>query len=118
MTSYQPVTTKKRGPKPTGKGELIGVRLQPNQLATLDNWIARQDRSLSRPQAVRHLMRYAFFAQDAKYQLGEALEQLADRTDLGEALTRLHMAAGALDHDLFEAIAIADGEEQAQLSEE
>jgi len=47
---------KRRGPPPTGKGELIGVRLQPPQLAALDQWIARQESARSRPEAIRHLM--------------------------------------------------------------
>jgi hypothetical protein len=47
---------KRRGPPPTGKGELIGVRLQPPQLAALDQWIARQEIPRTRPEAIRHLM--------------------------------------------------------------
>jgi len=34
---------KKRGPPATGKGTLIGVRLQPLELARLDRWIAAQE---------------------------------------------------------------------------
>jgi len=30
--------------------------LQPHQLAALDNWIARQERTLTRPAALRELM--------------------------------------------------------------
>ena len=47
---------KRRGPPPTGKGELIGVRLQPPQLAALDQWIVRQESARTRPEAIRHLM--------------------------------------------------------------
>jgi hypothetical protein len=43
---------KKRGPAPTGKGTLIGVRLQPPELTAIDEW--RSD--LSRPEAIRRLM--------------------------------------------------------------
>jgi hypothetical protein len=38
-------------------GELIGVRLQPDQLGALDAWIARQpDPTPSRPEAIRILL--------------------------------------------------------------
>ena len=37
------------------KGTLIGVRLQPSQLA-LDAWIDKQDASLTRPEAIRAMM--------------------------------------------------------------
>lgn len=45
---------KKRGPKPTGIGAPITVRLQPEVLAALDAWIAEQpDPKPSRPAAIR-----------------------------------------------------------------
>jgi hypothetical protein len=45
------------GPAPTGKGLLIGVRLQPQQLAKLDAWIAAQSNPKpSRPEALRRLV--------------------------------------------------------------
>jgi hypothetical protein len=48
---------KKRGPPATGKGELIGVRLQPPQLAALDSWIDQQpEPKPSRPEAIRRLI--------------------------------------------------------------
>jgi hypothetical protein len=50
---------KKRGPAPTGKGELIGVRIQPKELSELDGWIKRQDGKPSRPEAIRRLMQQA-----------------------------------------------------------
>ncbi len=56
MAGQETVITKKRGPKPTGKGTLIGVRLQSDQLLQLDQWIAKEDDNLSRPEAVRRLM--------------------------------------------------------------
>lgn len=55
MARQQTVITKKRGPAPTGKGQLIGVRLQPDQLASLDAWIQHQPDKLSRPEAIRRL---------------------------------------------------------------
>ncbi|PWT81204.1 MAG: hypothetical protein C5B58_10190 [Acidobacteria bacterium] len=47
---------KKRGPPPTGKGTLIGVRLQPDLLAALDQWAAGRNDGLGRPEAIRQLL--------------------------------------------------------------
>lgn len=47
---------KRRGPKPTGIGQMIGVRLQPDDLKKLDEWIAANDKSMSRPEAIRRLI--------------------------------------------------------------
>jgi hypothetical protein len=41
---------------PTGKGELIGVRLQPAALSAVDAWIVGQDDHPSRPEAIRRLV--------------------------------------------------------------
>jgi hypothetical protein len=50
------VNPKKRGrPKTTGRGTLIGVRLQSKELALLDAWIAQQKDGPSRPEALRRL---------------------------------------------------------------
>ena len=54
------LTRKKRGPKPTGKGTLVGVRLLPEPLMRLDDWIAHQpDPKPSRPEAIRMLIAQA-----------------------------------------------------------
>jgi hypothetical protein len=45
---------KKRGPPATGKGTPITVRLQPPELAMLDDWIAEQEIPPSRPEAIRY----------------------------------------------------------------
>jgi len=50
------VIKKGRGRPATGQGTLIGVRLQPSQLKALDGWIAKQDASLTRPEAIRAMM--------------------------------------------------------------
>ena len=50
---------KKRGPPATGKGTLIGVRLQPNLLAALDKWAAAHNDGLGRPEAIRRLLEVA-----------------------------------------------------------
>lgn len=47
---------RKPGPPATGKGHLLGVRLSPQEIAQLDEWIARQDEpGLTRPEAMRRL---------------------------------------------------------------
>lgn len=38
------------------KGTLIGVRLQPSQLAALDAWIGKQEKPYTRPEAIRGMM--------------------------------------------------------------
>ncbi|MGY4505250.1 hypothetical protein ACVWYH_009207 [Bradyrhizobium sp. GM24.11] len=50
------IAKKRRGPAPTGKGTLIGVRLQPSHLKALDAWIAQQTTPLTRPEAIRAMM--------------------------------------------------------------
>lgn len=37
---------------------MVGVRLQSDDLARLDAWIERRGDGLSRPEAIRRLMRY------------------------------------------------------------
>jgi len=57
MDDQETLITKKRGPKPTGIGTLIGVRMLPDLLAALDEWINRQtEPKPSRPEAVRRLL--------------------------------------------------------------
>jgi hypothetical protein len=50
------ITKKRRGPAPTGKGTMVGVRFQPDQLAALDRWAAKQADEPGRPEAVRRLV--------------------------------------------------------------
>ena len=47
---------KKRGPLPTGKGVLVGVRLHPEDLKSLDRWIRRYGKDQTRPEAIRRLV--------------------------------------------------------------
>jgi hypothetical protein len=56
MKGQTVITKKRRGPAPTGKGTLIGVRLQPSHLVALDAWIAKQDAPVTRPEAIRAMM--------------------------------------------------------------
>ncbi len=59
MSGQETLLTRKRGPKPTGQGQLVGVRLHPPELAALDQWIATQPDNPTRPEAVRRLIRIA-----------------------------------------------------------
>jgi hypothetical protein len=59
MRRQSVITQKKRGPPATGKGELIGVRIQPNLMQALDRWIADQLPAASRPEAIRRLLEQA-----------------------------------------------------------
>lgn len=51
---------KRRGPPPTGKGLTVGVRLQPELLAKLDNLRAAHSPAPSRPEAIRQILEAAF----------------------------------------------------------
>ena len=46
---------KKRGPKPTGKGKVIGVRLQPKLLSAIDSW-RKKENVEKRPEAIRQIL--------------------------------------------------------------
>lgn len=56
VTDQTLLTRKRRGPAPTGKGTLIGVRLQPADLSKVDAWIAAQPEPVSRPEAIRRIL--------------------------------------------------------------
>jgi hypothetical protein len=47
---------KRRGPAPTGKGVQVVVRLQPDPLAALDKWAAKQSDQPTRAEAIRRLI--------------------------------------------------------------
>jgi len=47
---------RRRGPLPTGKGTLVGVRLQPGDLKALDLWIRQNGKHRTRPEAIRHFV--------------------------------------------------------------
>lgn len=50
------ITKKRRGPPATGIGTLVGVRLQPDDLAAVDAWRDQQDDAPTRPEAIRRLV--------------------------------------------------------------
>lgn len=56
MAKQTVITKKRRGPVPTGKGTLIGVRLQPSHLDALDAWITKQNPPVTRPEAIRGMI--------------------------------------------------------------
>jgi hypothetical protein len=56
MAKTSVVPKKRRGPPPTGKGIQVQVRLQPDRLAAIDAWIEKQDRPLTRPEAIRAMI--------------------------------------------------------------
>jgi hypothetical protein len=89
--SIRVITKKMRGrPLTTGKGTLIGVRMQPDELAVLDSWLTRDGRGLTRPQAIRLLVELGLGAAKpiaqtsantstkAKELAGQAIDGLAD----------------------------------------
>jgi hypothetical protein len=59
MARQTVLSRKKRGPPATGKGTLIGVRVQPPSLTLLDAWIGAQGDKPSRPEAIRRLVELA-----------------------------------------------------------
>lgn len=59
MTGQETLQPRKRGPKPTGKGTPIQVRLQPAELNYLDHWCTQQPDQPSRPEAIRRLIKIA-----------------------------------------------------------
>ena len=56
MSTQETLQPRKRGPKPTGKGTPIQVRLQPDQLSKVDAWRDAQDDKPTRPEAIRRLV--------------------------------------------------------------
>ncbi len=83
---------KKRGPPPTGQGVQIQVRIQPDQVAELDRWIAAQTNQPSRPEAIRRIVERALArsalpkaankrkAQKASELAGRAVERIVDKS--------------------------------------
>jgi hypothetical protein len=56
MAKQETLIPRKRGPAPTGKGEPIMCRLQPELLKKLDTFVAKQKVEMSRPEAIRRLV--------------------------------------------------------------
>lgn len=50
------IPKKRRGPKPTGQGIPVMVRVQPGQLAAVEAWATKEPDSPSRPEAIRRLV--------------------------------------------------------------
>ncbi|MEO6339639.1 MAG: hypothetical protein ABIO39_06345 [Caulobacteraceae bacterium] len=56
MTEEEKRLAKRRGRPATGRGQTVGVRMQPGQLAALDAWIAGQSEPFTRPEAIRAMV--------------------------------------------------------------
>lgn len=57
MAAQETLQPRKRGPKPTGIGTPVQVRLQPDLLADLNEFISTEpDPKPSRPDAIRRLL--------------------------------------------------------------
>ncbi|NVN88589.1 MAG: hypothetical protein HXX15_21125 [Rhodopseudomonas sp.] len=55
--SIRDIPKKKRGrPSTGGRGAGVMVRLDPEQLSSLDTWIEKQESGPSRPEAIRRLV--------------------------------------------------------------
>ena len=78
------ITRKRRGPKPTGKGELVGVRLSPAPLLAVDAWALAQPDAPSRPEAIRRLVKMGLAADPATapQSRGMAVEDLNASNDV------------------------------------
>jgi hypothetical protein len=59
MARQSVLSQKRRGPPATGKGELVGVRVQPDLMKKLDDWVKTQSDAPSRPEAIRRLLQRA-----------------------------------------------------------
>lgn len=58
MLRQESVIKKKRGPKPTGQGKPIGLRLHRDLLEPLEEWVAAQpDPKPNLPEAIRMILR-------------------------------------------------------------
>jgi hypothetical protein len=86
MARQSVLSRKKRGPPATGKGTLIGVRLQPDPLSRLDKWSKSQDDKPSRPEAIRRLV-----------ELGLATSPLAKRRSQKSRAKASEMAGQQID---------------------
>ena len=87
---------RRRGPLPTGKGTLVGVRLQPYDLKALDFWIRNHSSDATRPEAIRHLVKSGL----AIAKLTEALAN--DRSPHNAELTGLKINQLLNPHEFIE----------------
>ena len=92
MAKQTMLAKKKRGPAPTGKGEQVVVRWQPDPLAALDAWVAKQKDKPTRAEAIRRLVEIGLTVRVRSNQsplarieraaavAGKQLDQLADKS--------------------------------------
>jgi hypothetical protein len=73
------VNRKKRIGRPPVGAVLVGVRVPPDELALLDDWVAKQDDAPSRPEAIRRLLVRGLKSEKSASDLaGEMIDDLAD----------------------------------------
>lgn len=75
------VPRKKRGPRPTGQGVQIQVRLHQDRLDAIDAWIEARSRGESRPQAIRSLIDLGLSSEAAMTHLLSRLEKMLPSAD-------------------------------------
>ncbi len=56
MTQDKMLAKNRRGRPATGRGETIGVRMQPKEIEAVDKWRRKQTDLPSRPEAIRRLV--------------------------------------------------------------
>jgi hypothetical protein len=56
MNAQEKMLAKNRGRPATGRGETIGVRLHPPNIAAIDKWREKQTDMPTRPEAIRRLV--------------------------------------------------------------
>jgi hypothetical protein len=79
MKKQSLISQKRKGPAPTGKGIPILVRIQPDKLAALDDYIAKQPDEPSRPEAIRRVLAEALPTRKAISVSPEITKLLAPR---------------------------------------
>jgi hypothetical protein len=97
MAREEKPITKKRGRPATGLGQMIGVRLQPPSLDTLDAWIGSQpDPKPTRPEAIRRLLERALGDErperTIEQKISSAKDRIARNPDKGEPSPEQGMA--------------------------
>jgi hypothetical protein len=85
MAKQTVLAKKKRGPAPTGKGTQVVVRLQPDPLAALDAWVAKQKDKPTRAEAIRRLVELGL---KAKAEVPDHVREAADRAAARSKATR------------------------------
>ena len=93
LNSMTKISENRGRPKTTGKGTLIGVRILPDLMRRLDQWILSQNDHPSRPEAIRRLAELALmgpFASTAAARHRDKKKAASQATELaGDVIDRL-----------------------------